>query len=72
MADGSGDAAGAEVDALLGLIERRYGERLDARQKADVRRILEGIVGGVRALRAAPLAASDEPYPPFLPHRIDG
>jgi len=51
----------AEVDAKAAEILRRYGDRLDEAQKADIRRLAGEGQEPLEALRAFPLANSDEP-----------
>lgn len=61
----------AEVEAMLGLVRERYGDRLDAEQLAAVRTSIEAIVQAARALRAVRLTNADEPAQPFAPYRAD-
>jgi hypothetical protein len=51
----------AEAEAKVTEIFRRYGDRLNDEQKADVRRLMREAQAQVEALRAFPLANSDEP-----------
>lgn len=51
----------AEVEAKVVEILRRYGDRLDDAQKADIHRLVSETQAGLEALRAFPLANSDEP-----------
>jgi len=51
----------AEVEAKVAEILRRYGSRLDEAQKADIRRLVREAQAPLEALRAFPLANSDEP-----------
>jgi hypothetical protein len=64
--------AATEVETLLSLIRARYGERLTPEQLADVKKGVESIVDGARALRAVKLGNADEPMQPFAPYRADG
>jgi hypothetical protein len=61
----------AEVDVLLELVRRRYGQRLDPEQLEGVRKGIQGIVEGARALRAVRLGNTDEPFQPFRPFRAE-
>jgi len=61
--------AQAEVDELFALVRRRYGDRLTPDELEGVRRSVQGIVEGARALRAVRLDNSDEPFQPFAPFR---
>ena len=61
----------SEVDRLFALVTERYGARLTAAQLEDVRKGIEAVVTGARALRAVKLANSDEPMQPFVPFRSD-
>jgi hypothetical protein len=51
----------AEVEAKVAEIMRRYGDRLDEAQKADIRRLVREGQAPLEALRAFPLENSDEP-----------
>ena len=51
----------AEVEAKVAEIMRRYGDRLDEAQKADIRRLVREGQVPIEALRAFPLDNSDEP-----------
>jgi hypothetical protein len=61
----------SEVDRLFALIRDRYGARLTETQLDEVRRGVEAIVNGARALRAVRLGNADEPMQPFAPFRGD-
>jgi len=54
-------AAMAEVEAKVAEILRRYGNRLDEAQKADIRRLVRETQAQLEALRAFPLENIDEP-----------
>ena len=60
-----------EVDRLFAMVAERYGARLTPAQLEDVRRAIEAVVTGARALRAVKLTNSDEPMQPFVPFRAD-
>jgi hypothetical protein len=60
-----------ELDALFALVSTRYGARLTAAQLEEVKKGVETIVKGARALRAVRLANADEPMQPFTPFRAD-
>ncbi len=62
----------AEVDALFALVRRRYGSRLTPDELEGVRKGVQGLVEGARALRAVRLDNADEPFQPFAPFRADG
>ena len=67
-----GDAEfAAEVDAMFALVRRRYGARLTAEELDGVRKAVQGLVEGARALRAVRLGNADEPFQPFAPFRAD-
>jgi hypothetical protein len=61
----------SEVDLRFALVRARYGERLSADQLDALRRVVEGLVDQLTALRSVRLANSDEPLPPFVPFRAD-
>ncbi len=63
--------ARAEADALFELVRQRYGSRLDAEQLDGVRKGIQGVVEGARALRGVRLENGDEPFQPFAPYRSD-
>jgi hypothetical protein len=60
-----------EVDRLFAMVAERYGARLTPAQLEDVRKGIEAVVTGARALRAVKLENSDEPMQPFVPFRAD-
>ena len=60
-----------EVDRLFAMVAERYGARLTPVQLEDVRKGIEAVVTGARALRAVKLENSDEPMQPFVPFRAD-
>lgn len=51
----------ADARALLQVVQRRWGDRLDAKQLEAVREDIEGNLGAAAALRALPLTNADEP-----------
>ncbi len=51
----------AEAEARAAEILRRYGDRLDDAQKADIRRLVREAQAPLEALRSFPLENSDEP-----------
>ena len=51
----------AETDARLAEIFRRYGDRLSAEQKTDLRRIAGDLQSVLDKLRAYPLGNEDQP-----------
>lgn len=61
----------AEADVLFDLVRRRYGSRLRADELDGVRKGIQGVVEGARALRAVRLDNGDEPFPPFAPYHSD-
>jgi hypothetical protein len=60
-----------EVEARMALIRQRYGSRLSSEQLDQIRKAVEGIVEGARALRKVRLDGSVEPFQPFAPYRSD-
>jgi hypothetical protein len=58
-----------DVDAAWELVKARYGKRLDEAQLADLRRIVEGLVGICRELRAVRLTNADAPLDLATPWR---
>jgi hypothetical protein len=61
----------AEIELLWDLVRRRYGARLTESQGEGVRKAIQGVVEGARALRAVRLSNADEPFQPFAPFRAD-
>ena len=61
----------SEVERLFALIADRYGARLTPAELDEVRRGVEAVVNGARALRAMRLGNTDEPMQPFSPFRAD-
>ncbi|HET7434550.1 MAG TPA: hypothetical protein VFN10_07555 [Thermoanaerobaculia bacterium] len=59
----------AEAEARIQWILAKYGSRFSDEQKADLRRIITGSMGGFEALRAYPLDNSVEPATIFRPYR---
>jgi len=59
----------AEKEYLCRLIQYRYGDRLSAQAFEEVKKGIDGVIKTVTALRAVPLANSDEPMPRFIPYR---
>jgi hypothetical protein len=61
-----------EAEILFALIRHRYGDRLDAAQLEDVRKVVEGLTRDLLALRAASVPDDAEPGQPFVPFRSEG
>ena len=59
----------AEAEARIQWILGKYGSRFTDEQKADIRRIITGSMGGYEALRAYPLDNAVEPATTFEPKR---
>jgi len=51
----------AEIDARVADIFRRYGDRISAEQKTEVRRLAGELQKGLDKLRAYPLGNGDQP-----------
>jgi hypothetical protein len=60
-----------EAEILFALIRARYGARLDEAQLADVKKVVEGIVRDVAALRAVVMPDDAEPGQPFVAYRAE-
>src|SRR5262249_17902982 len=60
-------AARAEGEVKIQNIFRKYGDRLNEEQKADVRKSMLSTQEALEKLRAFPLENSDEPATPFRP-----
>lgn len=58
-----------ESDALLALIVQQYGDRLTPAMIEEVRQGVASLTHDALALRAVPLANSDEPGTIFVPYR---
>ncbi len=59
----------SEADRLFEIIEARYGDRVTPEELKEMRRGLEAILDGAKAMRAVKLDNGDEPYQFFRPHR---
>jgi hypothetical protein len=60
-----------EAEILFALIRHRYADRLDEAQLEDVRKIVEGLVRDLAALRAVAIPDDAEPAQPFIPFRAE-
>jgi hypothetical protein len=60
-ADDAPSARQAEIDARVADVFRRYGDRLSAEQKAEVRRLAGELQKSLDKLRAYPLGNGDQP-----------
>ncbi|MGC2697103.1 MAG: hypothetical protein WA738_15060 [Candidatus Angelobacter sp.] len=61
--------ARAEVDMKVSNIFRKYGDRLNDEQKADIRRIMAETQEGLEKMRAFPLENGDQPADAFRAYR---
>jgi hypothetical protein len=59
--DDAASARQAEIDARVADVFRRYGDRLSAEQKSEVRRLAGELQKGLDKLRAYPLGNGDQP-----------
>jgi len=62
-------AAQAEVEMKVTEIFRKYGDRLNAEQKADIRRIMAETQEGLETMRAFALENGDQPADAFRAYR---
>jgi len=60
-ADDIASARQAEIDARVADVFRRYGDRLSAEQKTEVRRLVGELQKSLDKLRAYPLGNGDQP-----------
>ena len=60
--------ARAEVEMKVNNIFRKYGDRLSAEQKADIRRAMAEGQDGLEKMRAFALDNGDQPATVFQPH----
>ena len=62
-----------EVELRMELLRARYGERFaEPEQEEEVRkRVADELIRVAAALKAAPIAPGEEPFPPFVPYRSD-
>ena len=65
-------SAKAEVEMKFQNVVRKYGDRLTAEQKTDVRKALAETQEGLEALRAFALANGDQPAAVFHIYRGEG
>lgn len=63
--------AQAEVEMKVANIFRKYGERLNDEQKADIRRIMAETQEGLEKMRAFPLDNGDQPADAFRAYRTE-
>jgi hypothetical protein len=61
--------ARAEVEMKVANIFRKYGDRLNDEQKADIRRIMAESQEGLEKMRAFPLENGDQPADAFRAYR---
>jgi beta-mannanase len=59
--DDAASARQAEIDARVSEVFRRYGDRLSAEQKTEVRRLVGELQKALDKLRAYPLGNGDQP-----------
>jgi hypothetical protein len=64
--------AQAEVEMKINSIFRKYGDKLSAEQKADMRRILAETQAGLEKMRAFALENGDQPATVFHAYRSEG
>jgi hypothetical protein len=60
-ADDAASARQAEIDARIADVFRRYGDRISAEQKTEVRRLVGELQKSLDKLRAYPLGNGDQP-----------
>jgi hypothetical protein len=58
-----------EVERRWALVRDRYGDRLTAEELAQLRQVVEGLVGAVQEVRRVPLTNADAPLDGFAPLR---
>jgi hypothetical protein len=64
-------SAQAEVEMKVASIFRKYGGRLSAEEKADIRRIMAESQEGLEKMRTFHLENSDQPADAFRPYRAE-
>jgi hypothetical protein len=65
-------AAQAEVEMKVASVMRKYGDRLSAEQRADVRKALAEVQDGLEKMRAFALDNGDQPATIFHAYRSEG
>jgi hypothetical protein len=65
-------AAQAEVEMKVASVMRKYGDRLSAEQRTDVRKALAETQDGLEKMRAFALDNSDQPATIFHAYRPEG
>jgi len=65
-------SAQAEVEMKVASIFRKYGDRLNDEQKADIRRIMAESQEGLEKMRAFKLENGDQPADAFRAYRYEG
>jgi hypothetical protein len=63
---GTDPAADARVEAMIGLVTARYGDRITPEQMERVREGVKGLSDAMAALYAYPLTNADEPDATFF------
>jgi hypothetical protein len=58
-----------EAEALVALLEARYGSRLTQEQLDEIQKMVVGQLEAARALREVKLANAVEPFQSFAPYR---
>jgi hypothetical protein len=62
----------AEVETKVNEIFRKYGDKLSAEQKADIRKVMAENQDGLEKMRAFVLENSDQPATVYRPYRNEG
>lgn len=64
--------AQAEVEMKINEIFRKYGDKLSAEQKADIRKVMAETQDGLEKMRAFALDNGDQPATVFHAYRAEG
>jgi hypothetical protein len=64
--------AQAEVEMKVGEIFRKYGDKLNAEQKTDIRKVMAETQDGLEKMRAFALDNGDQPATVFHAYRAEG
>lgn len=63
------DAESPQTEALMKIIEQRYGDRVGPKQLEQIRSGVDTMAKAAEKLRSVPIENGDEPFSVFVPYR---
>jgi hypothetical protein len=60
------------ADALFNLISEKYSDRLDDKQKENLRELVTNVARNAEAMKSVKLENGAEPFTVFTPYRKEG